>query len=168
MVRENTSINMTMKDIPEAFESSVYMSLRKRKQVASDTKKVVQKPLKKKVAHQSEVHKEVQELSSIIVSIPTMTRSEAIGKTPQNETTYVLAELVKKKKLGKISMPEVDKEEKYDDDEQPLVKRTKVVSKVSLNIFVEYIQEGSKLIASTLLNQAMDKPFIVKAGRSSS
>lgn len=55
---------------------------KKRKMVASKFDKVVKKPRKKKIMHQNEVQKEVQEMASITVLMPTKTRNRATSKTP--------------------------------------------------------------------------------------
>lgn len=63
-----------------------------------------------KVVQMTKVHKEVQEVASTTVLMPTKTRSGAIGKTPQRTTTSELS--VKKKKLRKMMLPSIDDEKK--------------------------------------------------------
>lgn len=59
-----------------------------RKQIASKSEKVIQKPPKRKDVQMTEVHKEVKEVASTTILMPTKTRSEAICKNPHKTTTY--------------------------------------------------------------------------------
>lgn len=79
----------------------MFKSSKKRKQVASDTQKEVQKPSKKK----KEIEKEVKEVISPIVLIPSKTRS---GRTPQKEYSSSVSSNspLKNKKLRKMVVPE--------------------------------------------------------------
>lgn len=147
---------MTIVDIPKAPEGSVYIPSRKRKQVASESEKVVQKPPKRKVVQLIDVQKEVQEISSTSVLMSTKTRSGATGKTSQKATTYELS--IKKKKLRKMVLPDVDDNNK-EEDEQPLVKRTKVMNKDALNIPTKDVQKGATLIVTALISLILLKFF---------
>lgn len=57
MVREEIGVTLTMKNISEAPKGSVYKPSIKRKQIVSDSDKVVEKPPKRKVVHQTEIQR---------------------------------------------------------------------------------------------------------------
>lgn len=59
LVRKETRVTLTMDDIPEAPEGSVYKPSRKGKQTSFESEKVVQKPPKRKVVQL--IEKEVDE-----------------------------------------------------------------------------------------------------------
>lgn len=149
-----------MDDFPEAHEGSAYMPLRNRKEFAFESEKMVPKSSKKKSVQLTEVQKEVQEVTSTTFLIPTNTIIGATEKTPEQATTFELH--VKKNRLRKTVLPDSDNEEE-DEDEKPLIRRTKVVNKDTLNIYVEDVQEGPRLIVVALLNEAMYKPSFVEA-----
>lgn len=90
--------------------------------------------------------------------IPTKTRSGATGKTPPKATTSELH--VKKKKLRKMVLPTINDEEEEKRMNNLFLRRKKVVNKDALNIPTEDVQEGSRLISTSLLNKLMDKSFI--------
>lgn len=75
MAMEEVGVILTLKDIPEPPEDSVYKPSRKRKQVIFESEKVVQKPPKKEVVHQIRVQKEVQDVAFTTVLMPTKIRS---------------------------------------------------------------------------------------------
>lgn len=102
MPREEDGVILIMGNIPEPLEGSVYKPSRKKKQDTYESEKVVQKPPKKKVVHQKEVQKEVQEVASTTVLMPTKTRNKATSKTPQKTTSSNLVVSVKKNKLWKM------------------------------------------------------------------
>lgn len=77
IIREDTEITLTLDVILDAPENA-YKPSRKRKQAASETQKKVQKPQKKKVF--GSIQKEIMEIVSYIVLMPTKTRSGATGK----------------------------------------------------------------------------------------
>lgn len=89
------------------------------------------------------------------ILMPTNNRSGSTSKTSWKITTFELP--VKNKKLRKMVLPVVDDEE---EDEQPLIKMTKVLNKDALNIPAEDVQEGERLIATAILNKAMEMPYI--------
>lgn len=127
-VREEIRVTLAIDDVPKG---NVYKLSRKREQVASESEKVLHKPPKRKVVQIIEVMKEVQEVVSTTVLMPTKTKSGATGKTPHKTTSYELP--VKKKKLRKIELSTVHDEDD-EEDEQLFLKEKKVVNKDALNI----------------------------------
>lgn len=105
MAKEQVGVILTMDDIRKPPAGSVYKPSRKRKQVATESNKVVQKPPNKKVVQLKELQKKVQEVASTTFLVPTKTRSGAIGK---KTTTSDLVVSVKKKKLRKMVLLEDD------------------------------------------------------------
>lgn len=90
------------------------------------------------------------------ILMPTNNMSGSTSKTSWKITTFELP--VKNKKLRKMALPGVDDDE--EEDEQPLIKMTKVLNKDALNIPAEDVQEGEILIATAILNKAMEMPYI--------
>lgn len=122
MAREEAGVILTIDEILEAPDGSVYKPSRKKKQVAFEAEKVVHKPPKKKVIRQKEVQKEVKEVDYTTILIPTKKRSEVTGKTPQKTTSYdMMVVFVKKKKKLRKMVLQPEEEEEYED--QPLVRR---------------------------------------------
>ncbi|CAI8597128.1 unnamed protein product [Vicia faba] len=82
---EEAGVVLTKDNIPKGPKDSMLKVPRKRKQAGFVTMKEVQKPLKKMVTLQKGVQKEVQEVASIIVLMPTNTMIRSI---PWKTTSY--------------------------------------------------------------------------------
>lgn len=124
MARKEVDVVLTYEDLPEE-PTDAYKPSKKRKHVASDTHKLVQKTHKKKVVQHKEIQKEIEEVVSSTVLMPTTTLS---GKTPKKRSSSSITTdaHVKKRKSRKMILPsEIDEEEKK--TEIPFVRKTKVM-----------------------------------------
>lgn len=84
MERKEACVVMRYEDLGEE-PTHFHKPPRKRKKVASDAIKIVQKPPKKKVVQQKEIEKEIEEVVASTVLIPSKTRS---GKTPRKTSCH--------------------------------------------------------------------------------
>lgn len=120
--------------------------------VASDAQKIVQKPPKRKVVQQKEIKKEIEEVVSSIVMMPSKTR---IGKNPQKTSSYFVTtdEPVKKRELRKIILPSKIAEEE-DEAGVSLVRTIKVADVGTHKVVEESIHKGAQLTVYALLEQS--------------
>ncbi|XP_050919062.1 uncharacterized protein LOC127136559 [Lathyrus oleraceus] len=119
---------LTLDDILDAPKNA-YKPLRNRKHAASQTQEV-QNPPKKKAS--SSIQKEVKEVASSAISMPTKTRSGAIGNTLKN-------------KIFTFVKPAPSK-------------KTKEIKKLSQHQMKESVVEGEKLVTSTMRDKALENP----------
>lgn len=124
MARKEDGVVIRFEDLREA-PPDLHKPSKKRKQVAYDTQKSVQKPPKKKVVKQKEIEKEVKEVIASTILIPSKTRS---GRTPQKvSSSSVTSDVpVKKKQLRKMVIPAEVEEEEEEEEKETMVSLIKM------------------------------------------
>lgn len=110
MERKEVGVVIRYEDLPNE-PADLHKPSKKRKHVASEDQKEVQKPPKKKVVQQKNIEKEVEEVVASTVLMPSKTRC---GRTPHKvySSSITFDEPVRKNKLRKMIVPaEVEEEE---------------------------------------------------------
>lgn len=100
----------------------------------------------------------MKELVSSNVLIPTKTRSGSSGQTSlKTASSYDKSAPLKKLVKFILTDEKVIEEEIEEEDNQPLIRKTKELEKQAHDLFIGAIPEGAKMIPSSLKNEVMDE-----------